>query len=181
VEEDPIGLGGGVNIYLYAGANPIYFIDPKGLAIWEVVDAFEAGMVAGVGGQYVIYKLQSPCNSQDKKYTITVHAVGASAGLGLKCKACFTSPVKVPFGGAFDDHSGEPNPGAFNGPYLSVSVGVQIFGFGRGGGDVLLGSATSVGSLGTSIGFGTFGVEVSGTIGTSTVMDIKTEDCGCKR
>lgn len=137
-------------------------------------------MVAGVGGQYVVYKLQSPCNSQGKRYTITVHAVGPSAGIGVKCKACFTAPPKVPFGGSFDDHSGEPDPGAFNGPYLAVSAGAQMFGFGGSYGDILLGRATSGRSFGGSMGFGSVGAEIAGTIGTSTVVDVKTEDCECK-
>lgn len=146
-----------------------------------MIDAFEVGMVAGVGGGYAVYKLQSPCNSQGRRFTITVHAVGPAAGLGLKCKMCFTAPPRVPFGGSFDDHSGEPDPGAFNGPYLSVSAGAQALGFGGTYGDIVLGRATSGRSFTPTMGFGSIGAEISEPIGTSTVMDVKTEDCECSK
>ncbi|MBV1882727.1 MAG: RHS repeat-associated core domain-containing protein [Pseudomonadales bacterium] len=31
INEDPSGFAGGLNLYAYAGGNPIYFIDPSGL------------------------------------------------------------------------------------------------------------------------------------------------------
>jgi RHS repeat-associated protein len=31
ISADPIGLDGGMNLYLYTGANPVNFIDPMGL------------------------------------------------------------------------------------------------------------------------------------------------------
>jgi len=128
-------------------------------------------------GQYLVVTLRSPCSSDGKRYTITVHAVGPSAGLALNRKQCFTSPHKLSMSGQFDDRSAEPNPQAFNGPYLNVSFGGQIFGFGGEWGDTVLGHAISVGGFAPSLGFGNVGAEAAGTIGTSTGTDVKTEEC----
>jgi len=141
---------------------------------------FAAGLVGGVGGQYAVYTLQSPCNSNGERFTITVQAAGASAGLGLKCKMCFEAPGKLFLGGKFDDHSPGPNPNAFNGASLHVAASAALLGFGGEYGDTVSGSAASLRSFTPSIGFGTAGAEVAGTIRTVTVTDVKTESCNCE-
>lgn len=144
-----------------------------------MTDIFEASGAFGVGASYFNIKLESAC-FQGKKYKIKVYAVGPAAGLQVRCKVCFTAPVKVQLNAAqFDDHSGSdrPDPEAFNGPFLVVSVEGQLFGFGGGKGDILLGKARNVGSGIFNIGLGTFGLGISGAIGTSTVITMKVDQC----
>jgi len=128
LESDPIGLDGGLNTYGYVGANPVSYIDPLGLAVWNVTDNFEVSGAAGIGGAFVNIKLESACYD-GKKYKIQVLGVCPAAGLELRCKFCFTSPAKVQLSdAAFEDNSGSdrPDPGAFNGPFLAVSAGARF-------------------------------------------------------
>jgi uncharacterized protein RhaS with RHS repeats len=57
-QEDPIGLAGGLNLYGFAGGDPVNFSDPFGLCIWDgcVVEAMVIGM-ATFGGIRAIANL----------------------------------------------------------------------------------------------------------------------------
>ncbi|MGB2985751.1 MAG: RHS repeat-associated core domain-containing protein, partial [Phycisphaerae bacterium] len=37
LQRDPIGINGGLNVYLYADASPLIFVDPHGLDFWGSV------------------------------------------------------------------------------------------------------------------------------------------------
>jgi len=72
ISSDPIGLEGGINTFLYAGANPVMAIDPEGLQQ-------EAGILAcAIGPNPVcIGSIITTC----AKWT----AIGVSAGVVAAC------------------------------------------------------------------------------------------------
>ena len=47
LSPDPLGLEGGLNLYMYGEGNPLMYIDPLGLLSWRQVGYFAGGAVVG--------------------------------------------------------------------------------------------------------------------------------------
>jgi RHS repeat-associated protein len=58
-QEDPIGLAGGLNLYGYAGGDPVNHADPSGLCPWCAV-----GAVVGAVSGAAIYHFTTPPNER---------------------------------------------------------------------------------------------------------------------
>ena len=69
IQADPIGLEGGNNLYLYAEANPLRFMDPLGLR------TATAGEVAEVTAKHLGEELLRPKNLLKKAPWVTVGTV----------------------------------------------------------------------------------------------------------
>jgi len=75
IEEDPIGLLGGINMYGYVVGNPVNFIDPFGLeARWE-----QTGGQEGTGGSAEV-TYTCICDNGDQVATVTRDGYGDDAG-----------------------------------------------------------------------------------------------------
>ncbi len=78
ISSDPMGINGGVNLYAYAGLNPLAFVDPLGL--WQVT----IGGAYGYGGRVTFGKNNGRWN------------VGGAVGYGLGAMAEFTPGNSAP-------------------------------------------------------------------------------------
>jgi RHS repeat-associated protein len=183
LKHDPIGLYGGLNLFVYTENNPTNFIDHLGLMKW-CGSSTQVSAIVLVGATFTRYKLASECVG-GKKTVITVWAVGPSVGLGAKGGVTLSNVC-------FDDYSPIVNPDSFNGVFLSSQGGMTFHpgvpirppgysitpgpgpGVGVSIGTTRLGD--SYAAFGASVTYG-FDKSISGTIGTSTVVDSKIVDC----
>jgi RHS repeat-associated protein len=87
-QEDPIGLAGGVNLYGYAGGDPVNYADPSGLCPVCIGGGIGALVGAVAGG--AIYHFTTPADQRSVtgylgsagKGAAVGAIVGATAGLG---------------------------------------------------------------------------------------------------
>ena len=102
ITPDPIGLAGGLNLYGYAGGNPVNAIDPFGLADY-LVNYSVASVGVGPVTRYtvdatVIAKEQGPGElHQGGSFTVNMYGVGTGLPLGYyeaseMCEDDYESP-----------------------------------------------------------------------------------------
>ena len=68
IQKDPIGIIGGLNVYTYAGNNPITYTDPEGLVAPVIV----AGLILFAWGGAAV------CMSHDRSYNTINNVLGGA-------------------------------------------------------------------------------------------------------
>ncbi len=120
VENDPIGLEGGLNVYGYVGGSPLHKIDPRGLVEWTGTYKEVGNDIAFIGGKSIYFNLKSKCvNGKQGTVKVITGGIGASGGLTVM-------KTWASFGGGkvtLNDNLTEVNPDVFNGVFYFGGVG----------------------------------------------------------
>lgn len=172
-QADPIGLQGGLDLYRYAGANPLSNVDRTGLVAWNCNIGYVSYETpgAGVGGATMVAKCRSECvNKKRVNAAVMGNLGGASALSPIPAGASYSTNVTL------NDDFAEPKEDALGGLFAIGSIGAGI-GFGP-----LNWSATyyRLGAAnGYSIGASPFMVSlgIDAYLGAGSVIDSNTECC----
>lgn len=68
ISEDPIGLDGGLNVFMYVKGDPLNWIDPWGLKVDNIIITKTSDPVNYANAQAYI-----PTDGHEDRYTITAH------------------------------------------------------------------------------------------------------------
>jgi RHS repeat-associated protein len=83
-QEDPIGLAGGLNLYGFAGGDPVNFSDPFGLCAWHEMECWNDKILAlgATGGAVARYASAAASLALELTGAVSVdeHARGAAGG-----------------------------------------------------------------------------------------------------